>query len=149
LNIGFGGAFFNIVSPECLQHILRDNFENYHKGKVARKCLRELLGTGIFTADGEVWKFHRKIATSIMTRDMMVHQGVPRVYHTLQDVDIYLRKAAAANQMIDFQDLCFRMTLEVFVHMIFGVELDCVENHSKLVPFMQTFNALQYLSHVS
>lgn len=84
-----------------------------------------------------------------MTRDMVVHQGVPRVYQTLQEVDIYLRKAAAAKETIDFQDLCFRMVLDVFVHMTFGVELDCVKNQSKLVPFMQAFNALQYLSHVS
>jgi hypothetical protein len=75
LNIGFGGACFVICSPEMLQYVLRDNFDNYIKGKVARGCLSELFGSGVFTADGELWKFHRKVIVSLVTKDMLTSCG--------------------------------------------------------------------------
>jgi len=146
LNIGFGGAFFNIVSPKCLQYILRDHFENYVKGQVARKCFAELLGTGIFTADGDVWKFHRKIVTAILTREVVTKQAFPLLVEKLRNVTEILRDTTST---IDFQDLCYRMTMDVFCIMAFGVELDSVENDSKYTAFLQAFTELQYLSHVS
>jgi len=52
---------FNIVSPDCLRHVLKDDFNNYEKGKLS-KSLLELFGEATFTTDGDEWKFHRRIA---------------------------------------------------------------------------------------
>jgi hypothetical protein len=54
-----GGLFF-LTEPASVQHVLKDNFANYVKGDAIHDALRELLGDGIFVADGPLWKFHRK-----------------------------------------------------------------------------------------
>ncbi len=49
-----------ISSAENVQHVLKDQFECYVKGKVTHDMLGDFLGDGIFVTDGEKWKHHRK-----------------------------------------------------------------------------------------
>ena len=42
-----------------------DNFENYVKGPMLYAGSVDLLGHGIFNANGEVWKYQRKTASLI------------------------------------------------------------------------------------
>jgi cytochrome P450 len=156
LNIGFGGACFVICSPNMLQYILRDNFDNYVKGKVARGCLQELFGQGVFTADGELWKFHRKVIVSLVTKDMVRHSCTV-LHKKLEQVEQYLVQELStvtattadsnseSSSSIDFQDLCMRLTLDVMVEMAFGVELDSLTNPN--VAFGQAFCELQAACH--
>lgn len=49
--------------PEYIQYIQKDHFTNFPKGKLFREFFADVLGhTGIFVADGEVWKTQRKLA---------------------------------------------------------------------------------------
>lgn len=41
------------------------NFSNYLKGPYFDKNLRDLLGHGIFNANGEQWKWQRKTASHV------------------------------------------------------------------------------------
>lgn len=41
------------------------NFQNYLKGPQFKSALYELLGNGIFNANGEQWKYQRKAASHI------------------------------------------------------------------------------------
>jgi len=40
------------ISPENVRHVLIDKFSNYPKGKFWRSTFQDLLGDGIFNADG-------------------------------------------------------------------------------------------------
>jgi cytochrome P450 len=40
-------------------------FENYIKGPIVDDAAGDLLGHGIFNADGEVWRYQRKAASHI------------------------------------------------------------------------------------
>lgn len=42
-----------------------DNFENYAKGPQLSNAMGDLFGHGIFTANGEQWKYQRKTASHI------------------------------------------------------------------------------------
>merc|ERR1712190_155751 len=53
--------------PENLEHILKTNFENYPKGPIFISRLRQLLGSGIFNADGAQWHQQRKISSHMFT----------------------------------------------------------------------------------
>lgn len=143
LNIGFGGAFFYICSPENLQYVLRDNFDNYVKGKVARGCLEELFGQGVFTADGELWKFHRKVTVSFMTRDLLKHACL--VMHSKLEQVSSILDSVETETSIDFQDLCMRLTLDVMVNVAFGVEMDTLKDPD--LAFNQAFTAIQLHCH--
>ncbi|KAF2311094.1 hypothetical protein GH714_019455 [Hevea brasiliensis] len=43
------------TDPVNVEYILKTNFENYGKGKYNYENLKDLLGDGIFTVDGEKW----------------------------------------------------------------------------------------------
>jgi hypothetical protein len=46
-----------------VEHILKTNFENYIKGPIFLANMRDLLGDGIFNADGALWSAQRKTAS--------------------------------------------------------------------------------------
>lgn len=54
-----------IHDPACVQHILRDNFDNYEKSDKVKSVFFDLLGNGIFNTDGPVWNFHRKVRACV------------------------------------------------------------------------------------
>jgi cytochrome P450 len=51
------------MSNSCLFSL--DNFENYAKGPKFNEATKEILGHGIFNANGEQWKWQRKAASLI------------------------------------------------------------------------------------
>jgi hypothetical protein len=44
---------------ESAQHVLKKKFDNYPKGDFFRALVGDVLGNGIFTADGEHWSAQR------------------------------------------------------------------------------------------
>jgi cytochrome P450 len=62
------GPVLVITHPDCVQHILKDSFSNYEKGLEFRTAMGDLLGDGIFNANGERWKTQRKTGVKIFTR---------------------------------------------------------------------------------
>uniref|UniRef100_A0A0E0J9V1 Cytochrome P450 n=1 Tax=Oryza nivara TaxID=4536 RepID=A0A0E0J9V1_ORYNI len=51
------------ANPANVEHVLRANFGNYPKGKAFTDVLGDLLGGGIFNADGERWFAQRKLVS--------------------------------------------------------------------------------------
>nr|GMC86923.1 cytochrome P450 704C1-like isoform X2 [Ipomoea batatas] len=51
------------VDPVNVEYILKTNFENYGKGEYNNSILKDLLGDGIFTVDGEKWREQRKVSS--------------------------------------------------------------------------------------
>lgn len=64
------GAIFYTDHPANVKHILKDNFSNYEKGALWRSIFREILGNGIFNADGEIWASHRKISAKLFSPNL-------------------------------------------------------------------------------
>lgn len=156
LNIGFGGAFFNVVSPECLQYILKDNFSNYEKGKLT-ESFRELMGSAVFTTDGDIWKFHRKIVATVLSKETVRHAAVLMKYK-LAKVGQLLKEKSEIKEVFDFQDLCYKAVFDVFAKLSFGVELKQVDtmlkesnesdNQKMMDDFSEAFDKLQYYTHL-
>lgn len=51
------------ANPLNVEHLLLSNFPNYVKGSRFMDILYELLGSGIFNVDGQIWMIQRKIAS--------------------------------------------------------------------------------------
>ncbi|KVH91172.1 cytochrome P450 [Cynara cardunculus var. scolymus] len=49
--------------PANVEYILKTNFENYGKGMYTHNILKDLLGDGIFTVDGDKWRQQRKVSS--------------------------------------------------------------------------------------
>ncbi|XP_031487969.1 cytochrome P450 94A2-like [Nymphaea colorata] len=59
----FGSKLIVTANPSNGEHILKTRFEAYPHGPIFYCTLYDILGDGIFNADGEAWKLQRKIAS--------------------------------------------------------------------------------------
>lgn len=59
--------FIFTTDPANVEYILKSNFDNFPKGQQFHDYLTSLLGDGIFVADGQTWKLHRKLASHMFS----------------------------------------------------------------------------------
>jgi cytochrome P450 len=137
---GLGNAVFVCTKNECVKHILKDNFENYEKGENFNVCLNEFLGDGIFSTDGALWKNHRKIASKMFTNNLMKAGTALAMKQTallVQRLD-----SLKPEEGIDMQEMFFKLTIDVFSAIAFGVELDSIKS-DEVHPFAAAFDEVQ------
>ncbi|KXN80905.1 Cytochrome P450 52A3-A [Leucoagaricus sp. SymC.cos] len=106
------------ADPDYIKIILATQFDGFEKGPETRWLFNPLLGTGVFAADGELWKFHRSMTRPYFSRDRISH------------FDIFDRHAEEAlNKLaerlkegtpVDIQDLVGRFTLDSATEFLFG-----------------------------
>jgi cytochrome P450 len=60
--------FFVLNHPDYVKHVLVDNVKNYSRKKTY-SILAEMLGTGLITSEGEVWRQLRRIAQPAFSKD--------------------------------------------------------------------------------
>ncbi|EIE87392.1 hypothetical protein RO3G_12103 [Rhizopus delemar RA 99-880] len=134
------------IDPQNIEYILKTNFYNYVKGPQAKAFLYDLLGYGIFNANGDKWKYQRKTASHIFNvknfRDQFTDVFVKEMHVMFDNI---LEKASIEGTVIDFHDVMFRFTLDSFVYLGFGIQLDTLLNKEK-APFAVSFDFLQRLS---
>lgn len=130
-----------------IKHILHDNFDNYIKLDPLRPSfVSELLGNGIFAADGEDAKRQRKIASHMFSmrllRDHAAKSFLDHGYTLLNVLAKY--SDSQNNQYIDMQDYFARYTMDSFADIAFGVNLDSL-NSSLQPEFAFAFDQMQEL----
>ncbi|KAI8987644.1 cytochrome P450 [Mycotypha africana] len=133
------------IDPQNVNYFLKENFKNYLKGPKFKQSLGELLGNGIFNANGEQWRYQRKTASHIFNvknfRDDFTDVFVKEMLVMCSQI---MDKAAKQRTVIDFHDLMFKFTLDSFVYLGFGVQLNSLLQENK-VPFAVSFDHLQRL----
>mmetsp|Transcript_22735 Transcript_22735/g.63911 ORF Transcript_22735/g.63911 Transcript_22735/m.63911 type:complete len:499 (+) Transcript_22735:74-1570(+) len=136
-----------ITKEESARHVL-SNLDIYRKdvdgsGKLQNE---ELLGNGIFLADGALWQFHRKAAsymfsTNVMRRmvDVFNEHG-----HTMLEV---LEGNCRSGDVVDIQELFQRFTMDSICRIAFGVHFDSLHLPQGDKPeFSYAFDYLQELT---
>lgn len=89
--------------PANVEYILKANFENYGKGLYNYTILKDLLGDGIFTVDGDKWREQRKISSfEFSTRVLRDFSAVIFRRNAAKLADI-IHEAANSNQTFDIQ----------------------------------------------
>ena len=133
------------VDPSVVDYVLVENFKNFEKGPQWRAAFHDLLGNGIFNADGLTWKKHRKVAShefrASSLRDFMFAVFVE---HT----DEALRLIAAqveAGGSLDAQEVFAQYTLESIGKIGFGVTCGAFEGDTS-ASFGEAFNTATQLS---
>lgn len=54
---------FLVIKPDYIEQVLLTNQQNYVKSQFVQRLLGPVLGQGLFTAEGELWRRHRRIAS--------------------------------------------------------------------------------------
>ena len=131
-----------ISSPDNVEHVLKTQFERYEKGPTFQLHFRELLGDGIFNADGEQWKHQRHMALQqFRRRALREHMSTVMIERT-QPVLGLVDKYASSGERFDLQSLFYAYTLDTFSEIAFGHHLDSLHTESS---FAKAFDLSQWL----
>jgi cytochrome P450 len=111
-----------IHHPDDVKRVLVGNHKNYIKG-VGLDRVRILLGKGIMTSEGELWKrqrymmqpyFHRRVITEFATVIAAANDRFIERWETL----------TAHGELVNLTDEMSELTLEIVLRAIFGTDLD-------------------------
>ncbi|OBZ86583.1 hypothetical protein A0J61_05360 [Choanephora cucurbitarum] len=131
------------LDPKNVEHILKNNFENYIKGPEFHTGMMDLFGNGIFNANGEEWKYQRKTASAIFNvknfRDQFTIVFVGELEIMSKAI---FEEAVDRNQAVDFHETMFKFTLDSFIMLGFGVQLNSILTKGQ-VPFAHAFDEAQ------
>ncbi|KAJ7110830.1 cytochrome P450 [Mycena crocata] len=107
--------------PETFKSILATGAKGFEKGEEFRKIMYPLLGSGLFNADGDMWKFHRG-----MTRPFFHRERVS----DFDTFDQHAEKAMGAitarlreGHPLDIADVILRYTLDDATSFLFHHDL--------------------------
>ncbi|KAK1669982.1 hypothetical protein QYE76_058141 [Lolium multiflorum] len=121
LGLGSGVA---TASPEVVDHFLRANFPNYVKGARFAVPFADLLGSGMFLADGRLWSLQRKLASySFSSRSLRRFSGRVLRAHLRGRLLPFLDAAARSSEaVVDLQDVLKRFAFDNICGVAFGVD---------------------------
>ncbi|CAO1947259.1 unnamed protein product [Urochloa humidicola] len=121
LGLGNGVA---TADPRAVDHLLRGNFPNYIKGARYAVPFADLLGRGLFLADGRLWSLQRKLASHSFT-SRSLRRFSSRVLRDQLRRRLLPFLAAAADSgeaTVDLQDVLRRFTFDNICSVAFGVD---------------------------
>src|SRR6201984_2118701 len=120
-----------IHHPDDVKRVLVSNHKNYTKG-VGLDRVKILLGKGIMTSEGELWKrqrymmqpfFHRRVITEFAAIIAAANERRLERWQAL----------ASAGELINLTDEMSELTLEIVLRSIFGRDLESLAEHFAVV----------------
>lgn len=104
--------------PDDVRHVLVDNFRNYCKaGTPDLRMLKPMLGDGLLTSDGEVWRAQRHILAPLFRRHMVERFGPLIVEEAAMLRVTWLGRAGAP---LEIGGEMSRLTLRIVSRALFG-----------------------------
>ncbi|XP_051223424.2 alkane hydroxylase MAH1-like [Lolium perenne] len=123
------------ANPEDVAYIFTANFGNYPKGEEFA-VLFDVLGDGIFNADGESWAFQRRKAHALLSdgnfRATVAVSTARKLHNGLVPL---LDGFVSAGAVVDMQDVFMRLTFDLTAMFVFGVDPGCLAADFPRVPF--------------
>ncbi|HEX4649460.1 MAG TPA: cytochrome P450 [Steroidobacteraceae bacterium] len=128
-----GSYTYVIHHPDDLKRVLVSNHRNYTKG-VGLDRVRILLGKGIMTSEGELWKrqrymmqpfFHRRVVTEFARTIAAANERLVARWEG----------RAQAGERVNLTDEMSELTLEIVLRAIFGRDLDRLTEQLGANPF--------------
>jgi cytochrome P450 len=142
ISVPFQDPVIFINDPKTVEHVLKTRFHVYEKGSFAHSRMKDMLGNGIFNADGESWKAQRKTAANIFNiKNFKEFVGVVFV-EEMDLLNVKLAEYAGSGKSFDLQELMFKFTLDSFCKIAFDVDLQSMAQ-DRPVPFAAAFDAAQ------
>ena len=111
-----------INHPDYVRHVILDNNRNYSKATHSNLIFNKVIGEGLLTSEGEVWRKQRRMMqpafhhTRLEQLDEMITQATAAMLEQWQS-------AYEANRPIDLPREMAALTLTVTTRALFGVNL--------------------------
>ncbi|KAL6907449.1 hypothetical protein ACP4OV_002488 [Aristida adscensionis] len=152
-----GLRYFITCDPANVRHIFTSNFANYPKGDEFA-VIFDVLGRGIFNADGEPWRAQRVKAQMLMAgprfRAFAARRSRDKVEGSLLPFLAHHAAGAAGGGgggTCDLHDAFLRLTFDLTCDLVFGVDPGCLAVDLPTVPFARAMDdALEtlFLRHI-
>lgn len=120
LSFGPWSALF-VFDPEVVQHVLVEHHGRYSKRTRGYEALRLLLGQGLVTSEGELWRRQRRIANPSFHR-----RRVAVLTETMRTAAVDMCASwepLADGREVDVAEEMMRVTLRIAGETLFGVDL--------------------------
>lgn len=122
LDIGLKKRFWVTIDPECCDFVLKRRFSEFERGKERYIILEELLGNGIFNANGKVWKLHRNVAKPLFRSESIDKAMVPVFASHVGDLFRILDDHAETGKPIEITQLFMQYTMTTFLSLGLGCD---------------------------
>jgi len=131
------------VDPPNVHHIMSKNFDNYSKGPKFNEIF-DVLGDGIFNADFELWKYHRRMAQSFLTHPRFHRFLVERVWEKAENgLVTILEHACKQGLVVDLQDLLERFTFDTICTLVMGRDFRSLSIDMPKIPFSKALDDVE------
>jgi cytochrome P450 len=120
-----------IHHPDDVKRVLVSNHKNYTKG-VGLDRVKILLGKGIMTSEGELWKRQRYMMQPFFHRRVITEFAAIIAAANERRLERWQR-LAAAGEMLNLTDEMSELTLDIVLRSIFGRDLESLEEHFAVV----------------
>jgi cytochrome P450 len=112
--------------PDYAQYIMRDNWRNYEKGGEMWNAVRTLVGDGLVTAEGEVWRRQRRMMQPQFHRQHLA--GLTNLMiEAIEDGMSEWDAIAASGEAFNIAKAFNKITMKVIVRTMFGSGLSSAE----------------------
>jgi cytochrome P450 len=106
-----------LTHPDAIHTVLVKDFRSFGKDRMTRQLVR-ILGNGLLTAEGELWKRHRKLAQPGFHRRAI--EGYAEAMVSVADA---CTGSWGARRELDLHHEMMRLTLEVVSRTLFGHDI--------------------------
>lgn len=107
-----------VATPEYAKYVLLDNNKNYRKS-LAYDMIRELLGNGLLTSEGDFWKKQRRLVQPAFHKQKLADLTAMMVNRTAQEVE-KLKTKTESGEHFDVLTQMTALTLDIISEAIFS-----------------------------
>lgn len=130
-----------IVTPELNQDVQKTQYDAFDKGRYMSEILGDLLGNGIFLADGANWVRQRKTASVMFTARMLKESMTETVHSLVDEMQSIFQRHVVSGEPLNLTNLLNRFTMGAFSKVGYGVKLNKLD--SEYHPFEAAFDNVQ------
>jgi cytochrome P450 len=110
--------FYVVSHPTDVEYVLRGNHRNFIKDKGTRTLLAEVLGQGLVTSEGELWRRQRRLAQPAFQIDQVQKYGAVMVDFAERMLDGW-----QAGETRNIHADMMRLTLEIVAQTLFSASV--------------------------
>jgi cytochrome P450 len=114
-----------LLDPDLVQHVLLDNASNYVKPDIVKSLLDPIIGRGLLTADGELWRQQRRIVAATFSPAAVEAQRAMFVEAACTAMDRW-----SHGLVLDMAAEATRTTMTVIALALFGGDPRLISNEA-------------------
>ena len=110
---------FLVNHPDYIERVLLTNQQNYQKSHFVRRLLGPVLGQGLFTAEGELWRRQRRIAAPAFQ-----HRRIEGFVDIMADAaEALVERWRGKRGVFDLSAEMMGLTLEIIARTLFSTDV--------------------------